>query len=374
MNAVVDARTRESLTNPGRVLDIALVVHDLRDYPGHSRYTKILANEFSRTHNVTVFANVCERPTEVRWEAKHVRALRSNALACVRTFPLGMRTHAAALSKFDIQHSQGYCGGKPNVVTAHICVAAYLQVLESITSRNRVSLQSMASAEARFYRRYQGHVIAVSKKVAGELREFYQFAGPIEVIPHGVDTSRFAATNRALFRSEMRRTLGISDDATLALYVGDLTKAHTYLTELSLAAPKVQFVILTGSQRYRWENPNVHFINSTTPVERFYAAADAFVFPTTYDAFGMVALEAMASGLPVFSSDQAGVAELITTGTDGFVSPLKDWCDSTAAGIQNQPLLNRVGAAAEQTAQKHNWSAVTAAVERQYFVVAGLGK
>lgn len=227
----------------------------------------------------------------------------------------------------------------------------------------------MANAEARFYRRYQGRVIAVSQKIAAELREFYNCAGPIKVIPHGVDTTRFSVSNRAAFRSTVRRELGVSDSDTLALYVGDLTKAHTYLKELSLAAPKVQLLIVTASQRYRWQNTNVHFVNATPQVERYYAAADAFVFPTLYDAFGMVALEAMASGLPVFISDRAGVAELMTTGADGFVVPLADWTSFTAAQMQNVQLLNGVGVAAAQTAQQHDWSSVASAVERQYFGV-----
>lgn len=374
MNAVIEAQTRESVTNPGRALNIALVVHDLRDYPGHSLYTKILASELSRVHNVTVFANVCERPAEARWQTKHVRAWRNSALSCVRTFPLGMRSHASTLANFDIQHSQGYCGGKPNVVTAHICVAAYLDSLEHISSRNRISLQSMASGEARFYRRYQGRVIAVSQKIAGELRQFYNFAGPINAIPHGVDTNRFSPDNRTLCRAAVRGELDISTADTLALYIGDLTKAHTYLKELSVAAPRVQFVIVTGSLRYRWHSPNVHFVNARPQVERYYAAADAFVFPTTYDAFGMVALEAMASGLPVFVSDRAGVAEVMTTGTDGFVVPLKDWSSFTASQMENQQLLNEVGVAAARTARKHDWPSVVSAVERQYFEVAGFGE
>jgi glycosyltransferase involved in cell wall biosynthesis len=64
-------------------------------------------------------------------------------------------------------------------------------------------------------------------------------------------------------------------------------------------------------------------------IERYYAAADAFVFPSVNDSFGLVVLESMASGLPVFSSDQAGAAELIDSGRDGFVLPLKEWVEAT---------------------------------------------
>src|SRR5207247_4176667 len=111
------------------------------------------------------------------------------AVECVQLLPLGLKGHTADLDGFDIRHMQGYCGGQPNVVTAHMCVAAYLDSLRSISARNRASLSLMAAAESRFYRRYEGRVIAISRKIAGELRDFYQVGGEITVIPHGVDAA-----------------------------------------------------------------------------------------------------------------------------------------------------------------------------------------
>jgi len=284
----------------------------------------------------------------------------------VQKFPLGLRSQAAALEAYEIRHAQGYCGGHPNIVTAHICVAAYLESLRSVSLRHRVSLQLMAAAEARFYRRYEGRVIAVSRKVAGELRQFYGVGGPISVIPHGVCAERFQGGQRGLKRAAARREMGIGEDETLALYVGDLTKAHSYLKELAAAAPGVQFAIVTYSRAYHWQSRNVRFLPPTAELERYYAAADAFVFPTTYDAFGMVLLEAMASGLAVCSSDRAGAAELIDDGRNGFVSPLPEWVEATAARLRDRALLHSMGHAAEKAARSHNWLSVVAAIEQLY--------
>lgn len=351
-------------------MKIALVVHDLHAHGGHSLYTKILADELSRRHEVAVFANRCERGVTALWESRHVRAWRASALACVQTFPLGLRRHAGALAAYEIRHMQGYCGGRPNVVTAHICVAAYLSSLRDVSLRHRLSLQLMAAREAGFYRGYEGRVIAISQKVADELREFYQVQGAISVIPHGVDAARFQTVNREQQRAAVRGSIGVAEDDTLALYVGDLTKAHAFLKELARASPGVQFAIVTYSQAYRWTGQNIHFLPPTSELERYYAAADAFVFPTTYDAFGMVVLEAMASGLAVFSSDCAGAAELIDSGRDGFVTPLDDWVETTSDRLQDGALLRKVGRAAEQSARAHDWPSAIAAVEKLYFEVA----
>jgi UDP-glucose:(heptosyl)LPS alpha-1,3-glucosyltransferase len=345
---------------------IALVVHDLRDQGGHSLYSKVLAEALSRHHQVAVFANSCERSAGARWKSHHVRAWRGSALACVQTFPLGMLAQTSILSGYEIRHTQGYCGGKPNVVTAHICVKAYLDSLRSASLRHRLSLQLMSTAEARFYRGYQGTVIAISQKIAKELREFYGVCGPITVIPHGVDLVRFNAGNRERYRATTRKKLGIKEDELLGLYVGDLTKAHAYLKELSAAAPKVRFVIVSSSRAYHWSTSNVQILPPTSELERYYAAADAFVFPTTYDAFGMVVLEAMASGLPVLISDRAGVAELIDSGKDGFVAPLVEWVEATARLLLDPMLLKQVGINAAQTARDHEWGSVVTAVERVY--------
>ena len=152
-------------------MKIALVVHDLHEHGGHSLYTCVLADGLSRTHDVQVFANRFERPASASWGVTKVKAWRANALSTVRTFPAGLSAHRAKLSEFDIVHSQGYCGGKPNVVTAHICVAAYLEALRDVKLLHRMALTSMAAAENRFYRRFKGTIIAVSNKVATELRD-----------------------------------------------------------------------------------------------------------------------------------------------------------------------------------------------------------
>src|SRR2546423_4706010 len=238
-------------------LNIALVVHDLHNHGGHSVYTKILADELSRRHDVAVFANRCERPTDARWRYHHASAWRSSALSTVYTFPLGLRSQAARLDEYEIRHMQGYCGGHPNVVTAHICVAAYLNSLRGVSLRHRLSLKLMAAAESRFYRRFQGQVIAISRKIAHELQEFYNLRGPISVIPHGVDKARFNSGNREHHRVAVRRQLGIEEDETLALYVGDLTKSRVYLKELAAAAPAVRLAIVTSSKDYHWSSSNV---------------------------------------------------------------------------------------------------------------------
>jgi UDP-glucose:(heptosyl)LPS alpha-1,3-glucosyltransferase len=351
-------------------MNVALIAHDLHEHGGHSLYTRRLADALSRQTEVTVFANRCERSIDDSWKFTQVPAWRQSALATVATFPLGLRTRARELDQFAIRHAQGFCGGNPNVVTAHICVAAYLESLQHASLRTRLSLRLMAAAEKRFYRRYMGRLIAVSQKVADELRKFYGYRGQISVIHHGVEAASIDRTVRAADRVAVRHALGIELNEIVALYVGDLTKAHRYLKRLAAELPQVKFVIVTKSTRYHWESQNVRIVPPTKRITRYYAAADAFVFPTTYDAFGMVVLEAMAAGLPVFMSDRAGAAELVTHAEDGFVFSLNEWVKRTADAFREGEMFSRVGVAARETAQRHDWNRVVAKVEQVYFEVA----
>ncbi len=64
---------------------------------------------------------------------------------------------------------------------------------------------------------------------------------------------------------------------------------------------------------------NIIFLKPQREIEKFYAAADIFILPTLYDPFSNATLEAMAAGLPVITTKNNGVAELIENGHEGFV-------------------------------------------------------
>jgi glycosyltransferase involved in cell wall biosynthesis len=87
----------------------------------------------------------------------------------------------------------------------------------------------------------------------------------------------------------------------------------------------------------------------TNSIQRQYAAADIFIFPTFYDAFGMVITEAMASGLPVITSGMAGAAELIDNGVNGFVvEPAWNVAAITQclSRLREDPMLGKMGSRA----------------------------
>jgi len=91
-------------------------------------------------------------------------------------------------------------------------------------------------------------------------------------------------------------------------------------------------------------------------VRRHYQWADVFVFPTICDSFGIVQVEALAAGLPVITTANAG--SVVRAGIDGFIVPIRD-----AAAIAEKldrlaadpDLLKKMSFAAVDRAREFSW-------------------
>jgi UDP-glucose:(heptosyl)LPS alpha-1,3-glucosyltransferase len=309
---------------------IAYVVHDYHRAGGHSRYVAELATRFSREHEVHVFANRIERGESTAIRFHKIPAWRANALTTVLSFALPATFQIGR--GFDIIHTQGFCCFRGNIFTSHICNRAWhlaLKELEGgVTWRESIFNAVATSLEHGLYR-FTGDatVIAISQRVADDIMRFYHCRAPVQVIHHGVDLCLFSPQNRQRWRAAARARHTISGDEMVYLYVGDLRKGarRCILALARLATGRLLFVSRSEDAPYRrlaeesGLGDRVIFPGATSQVERAYAAADALLLPTPYDAFAMVVTEAMACGLPVVVSREAGACELITDQVNGLV-------------------------------------------------------
>ena len=105
----------------------------------------------------------------------------------------------------------------------------------------------------------------------------------------------------------------------------------------------------------------VVYMGFTEKLNEQFSSANAFIFPTLYDPFGLVVLEAMASGLPVITSSPSycGAAELIKDGRNGLL--LKNPRDEREIGekinliLEDRNLRKRLGRNARKTAERYTW-------------------
>jgi UDP-glucose:(heptosyl)LPS alpha-1,3-glucosyltransferase len=135
--------------------------------------------------------------------------------------------------------------------------------------------------------------------------------------------------------------------------------------QLSLRDKKIGLVVLGAGKQRPFERlarqlrceDHIRFIgNQRNPIP-YYQAADVYVQPTYYDPCSLVALEALACGLPVITTEMNGAGELLTPGREGDI--LTDPAD--VAGLANlmeeyldQSRRIQAGAAARRLAERYS--------------------
>jgi UDP-glucose:(heptosyl)LPS alpha-1,3-glucosyltransferase len=224
----------------------------------------------------------------------------------------------------------------------------------------------MLAAEEKLFRSARlKAVICMSEMVKEEI--FEHFGVPKEklhVIYNGIDEQAFHPGLKQQYRAEVRAEHGIPADATLFLFVGSGfdRKGVRPLLRAMAGLPESTHLLIVGKDKHMKQfvdlaaplAPRVHFTGGQADVKPYYGAADALVFPTIYEPFGKVVLEAMASALPVVSSLKAGASELIENGVNGYVCDALDVAAITRAmtSLAVPERCAQMGAAARRTAER----------------------
>ncbi len=273
-----------------------------------------------------------------------------------------------------VTHSHGNIIGA-DVITAHSCHKAGVRVFAPRDNRGIADLVRLRLEQKNYGEKQFKKVIAVSNGVQRELMHEYNLTSDnIVVIPNGVDCDRFSPSRRNTARTSTRLQLGFSPDDLVMIFVANEfeRKGLSFLLDaLSLVRHNDVKLLVVGDDKEmprfaRRANdlkvgPRTVFAGSIKNVEDYYAASDAFVFPTFYEAFSLATLEAAAAGLPLLATNVNGTEDLIQDGHNGlFVS--RD-ADDIAAKIrlmvEDQELRKYLGANARITAQQYSWDIIT---------------
>jgi len=168
-----------------------------------------------------------------------------------------------------------------------------------------------------------------SEPILEELREHR--INNLEYISHGVDTEAFHPKYR---NDNWKRSLGIEGKFAL-FFAGRLVwekDLKTLAAAYQLLAERrndISFV-LAGDGPVRKEiqqlMPEAIFLGNQSgrDLSTAYASSDLFVFPSTTETFGMVTLEAMASGIPPVCANKGGASGFIKDGITGFLTKPRD--------------------------------------------------
>jgi glycosyltransferase involved in cell wall biosynthesis len=245
---------------------------------------------------------------------------------------------------------------------------AYLVFPEYHLPRNRIYLRTMMPR----FLRGADRIIAVSENTRRDALRFYALdPEKIEVIPEGVE-ARFRPDVDREAISIVRHRYALPDRFILSVgtieprkNLGTLVDAYAALRPRH---PEVGLV-LAGSRGWLYERffaqlrslgleDHVTFTGHVADgdMPALLAAAEVFAFPSEFEGFGLPPLEAMASGIPVVSSNAASLPEVV--GDAGLLVPPRDvgeWVAAIARLLDDGPLRTELAARGVARARLFSW-------------------
>lgn len=200
----------------------------------------------------------------------------------------------------------------------------------------------------------------------------------VDLWPKAVDTVGYHPSKRS--REMRERLTGGHPDAPLVLYVGRLSREKDLdqlLEPLRRLSGYGVRLALVGSGPGR---PELERMFAGTPtvftgylggedLAAAYASADVFAFPSTTETLGLVALESMASGVPVVGADAGGIPFAVDDGRTGFLIQPGDvdgWTERLRQLLTDPALRQQMSAAARSEAEEHSWRAATESLVDSY--------
>lgn len=217
-------------------------------------------------------------------------------------------------------------------------IRATMPTVRTVVTRH-VLFPMRAGVLSQWVWRHIDRLIAVSDAAAAVVRVHPAIrAAQIVTIANGIDTARYAAVSPMALE-----TLGVPPGARLLATVGTLV-AHKgqetvlrALTHVRDACPDVVLLLVgedkdEGRYRQRLEvlvaqlgmGEAVRFLGLRDDVPQVLRACTALVQPSEHESFGLVAVEAMAAGLPVVAGDVGGFREVVADGETGRLVPPGD--------------------------------------------------
>jgi glycosyltransferase involved in cell wall biosynthesis len=351
-----------------------------------SNVYNISKNLLKLGHEITVFTAQYDKKLPRQDELDGLKIVRSKELTNLFTTPVTPSLNADLLADtWDIVHTHAppplssYYVAKaknkghfPTVMTYHCDPEIPVRGGGLITSMYR-------SIFGNYTLRRMDLVLAETETYAATSRAIWN--SHAKVIPPGVDTDRFNPKNNG---QTIRERFGLGS-SKVVMFVGRLTfhKGVNHLIDAAGLYRDAKYLIVgSGPEEARLKSlaaasPNAKNIiftgkASAEDLPHYYAACDLLVLPSVsrLEAFGLVMLEAMASGRPVITSDMPGMREVVVDGVDGLLAePLDahDISEKIRILLEDDEKRKQFGAnGRSKVEERFTWARVTKMTEDAY--------
>ena len=276
-------------------------------------------------------------------------------IAAQGVFPFSQISYAQFCHRIFLRDHRAHIGGSPLRRVARYLI----HIWGSLTER-------MA------FRRAQT-IVVPSEGLAYELQMAYPelVGGKINIIPNPVDTVLFRKPDD-FSADSLRLDLGCTSKEFLLCFCAlgnferkGLRYAVEALAELG-GASKVRLVVVGGSvgEIREYEKicsemqvgTRVRFVGLQEDIRPYLWASDAFLFPSSYEAFPLVCLQAAAAGLPLIASRVYGVDEFMVDGKTGWIVErnAKAIAFAIAQAMHNRSQATAMGEAARERAEDYS--------------------
>ncbi|WP_455283875.1 glycosyltransferase family 4 protein, partial [[Eubacterium] cellulosolvens] len=231
------------------------------------------------------------------------------------------------------------------------------------------------------------YIIATSKLYARSSPTLIAQKKRVVVIPHGVDTERF---NPKVSGDEIRSRLNLGQHK-IVLFVGALTRWHRYkrldilmkaIALLKKEGGETKLMVVGGGEltpeyRHLAERLGIQdrvvFAGDVpdSDLPKFYASSDMLVLPSKdrSEGFGLVILEANATGKPAIGTNVGGIPSAIRDGYNGLLVPPNHpeaLAKTIRTALADEERLRRMGQNGRALAERRDWSTVAEKTEEVY--------
>jgi N-acetyl-alpha-D-glucosaminyl L-malate synthase BshA len=221
-------------------------------------------------------------------------------------------------------------------------------------------------------------ITAVSEDLRNETYQTFNIEKEIEVIHNFVDVARFSRKPIDAFKKVIapkgERILLHASNFRKIKRVQDVVRIFN---EVHKILPSKLLFVGDGPERQMAEElsrslgvcDDVRFVGKQEQMEEILAIADLFLLTSDYESFGLAALEAMASGVPVVSTNAGGLKEIMVQGQTGFMGDIGDvkaMSNYALTILSDDETLQRFKNNASEHAKKYDIGNIVPVYERLY--------
>ena len=221
-------------------------------------------------------------------------------------------------------------------------------------------------------------VTAVSESLKKATYENFDITNEIEVIPNFIDFRRFSKSNKDHFKKAIA-----PNDEKLLVHTSNFRKVKRVDDVLRIfqkvkeEIPSKLLLVGDGPERQHMEllarelcvGDEIRFLGKQDAVEEVLSVSDLFLMPSGSESFGLAALEAMACGVPIISSNVGGIPEINVQGETGYLSDIgnvEEMAANALSILTNENKLETFKINAFEKAQEFDVNAIVPKYEKYY--------